>query len=186
MIEQNIIKTRLYESPCGRLILGSLGDCLCLCDWLVERRRDLVDRRLARLLDASFVEGSTDVIEKACAQLDEYFAGERQVFDIPLMLAGTDFQKSVWNGLLDIPYGATISYGALAQHIGMPRAVRAVANANRANALSIIVPCHRVIGSDHSMTGYAGGLAAKRALLALERYALTTLPDNNSLLQNNS
>ena len=89
-------------------------------------------------------------------------------FDIPMLFAGTDFQKKVWHKLLEIPYGVTISYGELATQLGMPKAVRAVANANGANAISIIVPCHRVIGSDHSLTGYGGGLAAKKKLLELE------------------
>ena len=105
---------------------------------------------------------------KAVAQLDEYFAGQRSVFDVPLLFLGTDFQKRVWRELLDIPYGTTVSYVEMARRIGMPKAVRAVANANGANIISIFAPCHRVIGSNHSLTGYRGGLEAKRALLALE------------------
>lgn len=102
-------------------------------------------------------------------QLDEYFAKERKEFDLPLMFVGTGFQKSVWNALLSIPYGKTESYGALAARLGRPTAVRAVAGANGANAISIIVPCHRVIGSDHSLTGYGGGIEAKKYLLELEQ-----------------
>ena len=108
------------------------------------------------------------IIEKAIKQLDEFFAGKRQEFDIPLLFVGTDFQKKVWSELLKIPFGETISYGKIATRIGMPKAVRAVANANGANAISIFAPCHRVIGSDHSLTGYGGGLDAKRELLELE------------------
>lgn len=108
------------------------------------------------------------IIESATAQLDEYFACKRQTFDIPLLFAGTDFQKTVWNTLLSIPYGKTISYGEMARLIGKPRAVRAVANANGANAISIFAPCHRVIGSDNTLTGYGGGLAVKEYLLKLE------------------
>ncbi len=168
MHKKNIIKTRRYESPCGTLLLGSFEDKLCLCDWQVEKHRGKVDRRLKRELQAEFEEGTSDVIEKAVAQLDEFFAGNRKVFDIPLLFVGTDFQKTVWNELLNIPYGQTISYGEMARRIGMPKAVRAVANANGANAISIIAPCHRVIGSDGSLTGYGGGLAAKKMLLELE------------------
>lgn len=108
------------------------------------------------------------MIEEAINQLDEYFAGSRKSFDIDLLFAGTDFQKEVWRRLLSIPYGTTVSYAEMARAVGMPRSVRAVANANSANAISIFAPCHRVIGSDHSLTGYAGGLPAKRMLLELE------------------
>lgn len=150
-------------------MLGSFGDRLCLCDWQVERHRNHVDNRLRRLLDAEFVEGTSPVIEKAVGCLDEYFAGQRPEFDVPLLFVGTDFQKKVWNALLSIPYGKTVSYGEMARMIGMPKAVRAVANANGANAISIFAPCHRVIGSDHTLTGYGGGLAAKEYLLKLEK-----------------
>ncbi len=165
---KNIIKTRRYESPCGTLQLGSFDDRLCLCDWQVEKHRDHVDRRLKRALRAEFEDGTSDVIEKTAAQLDEYFAGKRKEFDIPLLFVGTDFQKKVWDELLSIPYGQTVSYGEMARRIGMPKSVRAVANANGANAISILAPCHRVIGSDGSLTGYGGGLAAKKMLLELE------------------
>lgn len=166
--KKSIIKVKCYESPCGVLMLGSFGDRLCLCDWQVEKHRGHVDRRLKRILGAEFEEGTSDVIERTVAQLDEYFAGRRCVFDVPLLFVGTDFQKTVWNELLRIPFGQTISYGEMARRIGMPKAVRAVANANGANAISIFAPCHRVIGSDRSLTGYGGGLDAKRKLLELE------------------
>lgn len=168
MTEKNIIKTKCYESPCGILMLGSFGDKLCLCDWQVEKHRDHVDRRLKRILNAEFEEGRSEVIEKAVGQLDEFFAGKRREFNVSLLFVGTDFQKTVWNELLKIPFGKTISYGEMARRIGMPKAVRAVANANGANSMSIFAPCHRVIGSDHSLTGYGGGLEAKRKLLELE------------------
>lgn len=168
MKKKNIIKIKCYESPCGVLKLGSSGDRLCLCDWQVEKHRGHVDRRLQRILDAGFEEGTSDVIERAAAQLDEYFAGRRRAFDVPLLFVGTDFQKVVWNELQRIPFGQTISYGEMARRIGMPKAVRAVANANGANAISIFAPCHRVIGSDRSLTGYGGGLDVKRALLEQE------------------
>ena len=139
-----------------------------MCDWQTEKHRDHVDRRLKRVLEAEFEDGTSEIIEKTGKELDEFFAGKRRVFDIPLLFVGTDFQKAVWNELLKIPYGKTISYGEMAQRLGMPKAVRAVANANGANAISILAPCHRVIGSDHSLTGYGGGLAAKKMLLEIE------------------
>lgn len=176
---KNRIQTYGYESPCGVLMLGSFDDRLCLCDWQVEKHRDHVDRRLKRLLKAEFEEGTSEIIDRAVRQLDEFFAGERREFDVPLLFVGTEFQKKVWNELLMIPYGRTISYGELARRIGMPTAVRAVANANGANPISIFAPCHRVIGSDNSLTGYGGGLDAKRMLLTLEG-AHNQLPQNNT------
>ena len=158
-----------YRFHCGEMMLGSFDGRLCLCDWIDSRRRASVDQRLQRILNANYVEGSSDVIEKAKYQLDEYFLSKRREFDIPLLFIGTDFQKKVWNELLNIPYGATVSYGELSRRIGMPNAVRAVANANAVNAISIIAPCHRVIGSNGSLTGYGGGLERKRFLLDLEK-----------------
>ena len=165
---KNNIKVMHYRFPCGEMMLGSFDGRLCLCDWIDGRRRASVDQRLQRILNANYVKGSSDVIERAKYQLDEYFLNKRREFDIPLLFVGTDFQKKVWNELLNIPYGTTISYGELAQRIGMPKSVRAVANANAVNAISIIVPCHRVIGSDGKLTGYGGGLERKRLLLELE------------------
>ena len=162
------IIVRRYSSPCGELLLGSYGDSLCMCDWLTERHRDHADRRLERVLNAHTVEGTSSATENAARQLDEYFAGLRTGFDVPLLFAGTDFQKTVWRALLGIPYGKTVSYKELARKIAMPDAVRAVANANGANSISIFAPCHRVIGSDGSLTGYGGGLDKKLFLLDLE------------------
>lgn len=102
------------------------------------------------------------------AQLGEYFTGGRRTFDIPLAPRGTSFQRAVWNALLAIPYGATVSYGELAFRIGKPSAVRAVGAANGANPIPVIIPCHRVIGANGSLTGYGGGIERKQWLLALE------------------
>ena len=146
-----------------------------MCGSATERHHERVRRRLFRLLDAEFTDGTSAVIETAVTQLDEYFAGERREFDVPLMFAGTEFQKAVWNALSRIPYGRTETYGELARRIGRPAAVRAIANAVGSNALSILVPCHRVIGVDGALTGYAGGLPAKRHLLNLEN-ALSQMP----------
>lgn len=168
MKDKNKIIVNPYQSPCGVLLLGSIGDKLCLCDWRTEKHSARVDNRLKRMWNAEFKEGTSAVIESARQQLDEYFAGKRQTFDIPLLFIGTDFQKTVWSELLKIPFGTSVSYGEVARRIGRPAAVRAVANANGANPMSIFVPCHRVIGSDRSLTGYGGGLGSKQRLLELE------------------
>ena len=161
-----------YDSPCGTLVLASIGEELCLCDWhgmpCAERNR----RRLGRLLNATFVTASSPVLERTKQELDEYFAGKRRNFDLPLHPVGTDFQKKVWNVLLAIPYGETRSYKEMAQSVGKSKGVRAVAQAIGANALSILIPCHRVIGSNHSLTGFAGGIDAKRKLLEMEHIFL--------------
>ena len=164
--DSNIIRAQRYVSPCGELLLGAWEGQLCLCNWTKEKHPGRVEARLQRLLGAAYQEETSDVTREAARQLDEYFKGERQAFDLP---AGSDFQQRVWQELLKIPYGETISYGELAKRIGQAQAVRAVANANGANALSIFIPCHRVIGSNRSLTGYAGGLAAKQYLLAWEQ-----------------
>lgn len=169
MKEKNKIITQRYESPCGTLVLGSFNNKLCLCNWQTEKHREHVNNRLRRLLNAEFSDGISAIIDTAIIQLDEYFDGKRQNFDIPLLFVGTDFQKKVWDTLLTIPFGKTVSYREIATRIGNPKAVRAVANANGANSISIFAPCHRVIGSDHTLTGYGGGLPAKEYLLKLEK-----------------
>lgn len=110
----------------------------------------------------------SDLLENAAGQLAEYFAGTRREFDLPLHMEGTPFQKDVWNALRNIPYGQTVSYGDVARAIGRPKAFRAVGQANHVNPISIIVPCHRVVGHSGSLTGYGGGMSAKELLLALE------------------
>lgn len=166
---KNRIYIQRYQAPCGGLLLGSFGDRLCLCNWTEEKHPGRVDRRLQSLLDAGYVEEPSDVTQEAARQLDEYFSRCRRAFDMPLLFVGTDFQKKVWERLMEIPYGQTVSYGGMAAGLGVPESVRAVANANGANAISIFAPCHRVIGSDRSLTGYGGGLEAKQFLLSLER-----------------
>jgi len=109
-----------------------------------------------------------EVIQKTIEQLEDYFSGNRKTFDVPISMVGTDFQQSVWKELMEIPFGETRSYLELSQQLGNPDAIRAVASANGANAISIIIPCHRIIGSNGSLVGYAGGLDAKKRLLRLE------------------
>lgn len=164
-----LILTQTYVSPCGVLLLGALNNRLCLCDYVEPAsRHERVRLRVAQALGARFEAGSSAVLEQTARQIDDYFASRRQAFDVPLLFVGSDFQKTVWHALLQIPYGSTISYAELARRIGRPTAVRAVANANGANALSIVVPCHRVIGSNGALSGYGGGAQAKQMLLRLE------------------
>ncbi|MCM1502815.1 MAG: methylated-DNA--[protein]-cysteine S-methyltransferase [Bacteroidales bacterium] len=163
------IKITRYQSPAGEMIIGSFGEKLCICDWASGKRRCMTDRRICRLLDSKFEEGTSEVIRTAISQLDEYFAGRRKDFSIPLLFTGSEFQCTVWNELMSIPYGTTISYAELAHRINNPKAVRAVASANANNPISIFVPCHRVIGSNSKLTGYGGGLAVKQLLLSLEQ-----------------
>jgi len=129
------------------------------------RQLELMQRTLA----APLVRGDHPVLDRLRAQLAEYFAGERRVFDVPVRPKGTPFQERVWKALLDIPYGEVRSYIDLARALGNPKAVRAVGGANGSNPISIIVPCHRVIGADGAIVGYGGGVERKEWLLALER-----------------
>ena len=162
------IQTQSFTSPCGTLLLGAFEGQLCLCDWANGWHHEATENRLKKLLRADFVVRPSEITDVANQQLDEYFRRERTAFDLPLLFVGTEFQKRVWEELLRIPYGATISYGEMARKLGIPKAVRALANANGANPISIIAPCHRVIGSNGTLTGYGGGLEAKRYLLEME------------------
>jgi len=150
------------------MILGSYDNKLCMADWRDRKRRERIDTRLQKGLNAIFVEEESTVLKLVKEELEAYFKGLRNTFDIPFLLVGTEFQKSVWQGLLQIPFGTTSSYKELAE-----KAVRAVASAIGANAISIFIPCHRIIGADGSLTGYAGGLDVKKKLLALEQNMFT-------------
>jgi len=152
------------SSPVGSLLLAGDGSRIKLIHFLSGPR--------PRHAERGWVE-DTRPFEAAIAQLEEYFAGRRQTFDLPLAPEGTSFQHTVWHALTRIPYGETTSYGELARRIGKPQASRAVGLANGANPLPIVVPCHRVIGADGSLTGFGGGLDIKRKLLTLERRVLT-------------
>ena len=127
------IKITRYQSPVGEMLVGSYGDKLCICDWAVKKRRGTIDRRIQRHLNAKYEEGTSDIIERAIGELEEYFAGHRKIFDIPVVFTGSEFQCTVWEELMKIPYGTTISYGELARRIHNPNAVRAVASANATN-----------------------------------------------------
>ena len=162
------VNIKYYDSPCGEIILASMGDELCLCDWNEMPCAERNKHRLLRYMKADFKIETSPILDQTKKQLDEYFAGNRKIFDIPLHPVGTDFQKQVWHALLEIPYGETRSYKEIAIRIGKPKGIRAMASAIGANGISIFVPCHRVIGSNHSLIGFAGGLDAKRKLLELE------------------
>lgn len=162
------IKIQYFDTPYGELILGAYKEQLCMCDWRYRKMRTAIDNRLQKLLNAEYVEEKSDVIDLTITQLKEYFEGSRKTFNIPLLFAGTDFQKTVWKALLEIPYGSVDTYAGLSKKIDNTLAIRAVAAANGANAISILVPCHRIIGSDGKLIGYAGGLTAKKGLLELE------------------
>ncbi len=164
----NSISIQYFKTVYGELILGSHDDKLIMCDWRYRKMRSSIDRRLQTKLKAHYTEENNTLLDNTQLQLLEYFENQRKIFDLPLKLVGTDFQQNAWSGLLNIPYGKTSSYLELAQNIKNIKAVRAVANANGANAISIIVPCHRVIGNKGELTGYAGGLETKRKLLDLE------------------
>ena len=162
------IHIQYFKTPYGELILGSYEQALCLCDWRYRARRATVDNRISKGLSATYKEQDDNLLTEAKKQLQAYFDGKRKTFDIPLKTVGTEFQQQVWQALCNIPFGKTSSYLQLAESIGNAKAVRAAANANGANALSIFIPCHRIIGSDGKLVGYAGGKQAKEQLLTLE------------------
>jgi methylated-DNA-[protein]-cysteine S-methyltransferase len=153
---------RDLETPVGPLLLAGDGSGL--------RRIEFRNGRRPHRRDSSWQQRA-DAFDDVAAQLTEYFAGRRQHFELTLAPEGTPFQQRVWRALLDVPYGDTISYAQLAARIGQPTASRAVGLANGSNPLPIVIPCHRVIGADGTLTGYGGGLAIKERLLALERGA---------------
>lgn len=155
-----------FESPVGPLLLAGSDAGLKLVSFAEGRR--------ARAVNPDWREDAV-IFAEVREQLRSYFAGERTGFNLQLVLEGTEFQKKVWTALQTIPYGETISYKELAERIGNPTAVRAVGAANGANPIPIIIPCHRVIGNDGSLTGFGGGLPLKKKLLQLESRQLTFL-----------
>jgi len=156
------MKYRLVRSPLGNVIVAGDGEGLRRVDFEWGRyRRVLIPEDWEK--DPSF-----PLLRRAAAELTLYFQGKLRQFSLPLAPVGTPFQKRVWKELLRIPYGKTLSYTELARRAGRPEAIRAAGSANARNPLSIVIPCHRVVGKDGSLTGYGGGLEKKRALLELE------------------
>ena len=165
MILETAAQPRYYtttSSPIGELWLAGEGGALCALYMSEARERPSEFARLPR---------DDAALAPVTEQLARYFAGELTSFEVELAPSGTPFQRAVWDALTEIPYGETRSYGEIARRVGKPRAARAVGMANNANPIAVVVPCHRVVGADGSLTGYGGGLGRKRLLLDLERAA---------------
>jgi len=164
--ENHDLATAVYfdriDSPLGAILLASDGVALTGAWFDGQRYPPSIDERWQRRRDLP-------ILRRAAAMLAEYFDGTRKLFDIALAPVGTKFQRAIWNQIFRVPYGETIAYRDLAARSGRPEAVRAAGAATGRNPLSIFVPCHRILGADGSLTGYAGGLDRKSALLALER-----------------
>ena len=150
-----------YQSPFGLIRICETGGFLTRADFLEQSPE-------SKHSQSESMQNSNSLLKDACIQLGEYFEGRRQKFDLSLKPHGTEFQRSAWESLLSIPYGETRSYLQQAEYIQNPKAIRAIGQANSRNPIQIIIPCHRVIGKNGSLTGYAGGLERKKRLLALE------------------
>lgn len=160
---------RRIMTPLGPMLAGAAGSKLCFLEFADRRMLERQLATLAKRLGCHFLPGNAPVLELLNEQLDAYFAGRLRRFGVPLHAPGTEFQRAVWDRLLEIPYGETRSYADIADVLGRPTATRAVARANGANRIAILIPCHRVIGKDGSLTGYAGSLWRKQRLLELEQ-----------------
>ncbi len=159
-----------------RLLLGEYEGKVCLCDWDLPERKALLLRRIKRYLSLSEQDihtETTPLLEEVKVYLDAYKNGTKESFLLPLLLLGTPFQQAVWQALATIPYGTTCTYKQFAQQLHNERAIRAVARAVGQNPMSILLPCHRIIGSNGSLIGYAGGLCAKEFLLRTEQRVIT-------------
>lgn len=165
----NIVNMIRFSTPIGTMIACASDRGICLLEFLDCKMLETELNYIKKQLKTEIIDGQHPYFEPLLMQIEEYFEGTRHFFDLTLDLLGTEFQQAVWQALVQIPYGQTRSYKAQAQMIGRPQAVRAVANANGMNRLSIIVPCHRVIGVNGTLVGYSGGLARKKWLLELEK-----------------
>lgn len=167
-MRKGIIYTTDIQTSVGALRIGVYNDAVCMIDWVYRKMRKAIDARIEKLLAAEWQEQMHPLHELVEHQLEEYLSGKRNTFDFPIIMVGSDFQQSVWEALQQVSYGTTKTYLELANQLGDPKAVRAVASANGANALSIVIPCHRIIGKNGDLVGYAGGLPIKKKLLMLE------------------
>jgi len=165
---KSVITTTKIETPLGPMLAGAIKEGICFLEFVDRQRIDKALEKLQKLLDADVVEGSNHNLQALSMQLDEYFKGVRESFNVPLAVFGTPFQTKVWESLQSIPYGQTISYQEQSRRIGYPNAVRAVGRANGANRIAILIPCHRVIGKTGKLIGYGAGLWRKEWLLAME------------------
>ncbi|MEO9966014.1 MAG: methylated-DNA--[protein]-cysteine S-methyltransferase [Reichenbachiella sp.] len=166
---KNVIAVTRIPTPLGPMMAGASEDGVCLLEFTDRRMLETQVKRLRNYLKAELIPGKSPFFEPLTAELEKYFAGKLKHFTVPLDTPGTDFQQQVWTELRNIPYGKTRSYKEQAIALGNLGAIRAVAKANGDNRISIIIPCHRVIGSDGAMTGYGGGIWRKQWLLALEK-----------------
>lgn len=157
------------DTPVGKMRIGASDEGICLFDFQYRKSIDTIMKRIETLSGKKFADGDHPHFKILEQQIGEYFVGTRKEFDLPLHLVGTPFQKSVWEGLLKIPYGETRSYKQQSIFLGNEKAIRAVATANGENGIAIIVPCHRVIGTNGTLVGYGGGLQRKKWLLDHER-----------------
>jgi len=162
------ISTQQVKTSIGELFIGVCEHGLCMLEFAYRKSIAKQKANLLKHSNGNFIDRSHPLIELVVSQLKDYLAGNRKEFDVPLFTPGTPFQESVWKELQSIEYGRTRSYLEQARRLGDEKAIRAVATANGMNRISIFIPCHRVIGSDGSLTGYAGGLAIKKKLLQLE------------------
>ena len=160
-----VLESKWIDTPLGAMIAMADDQALYLLEFTDRRGLELEVDRMRKKLRCAIVPGDNAILQQTEKELSEYFDGKRKDFDIPLSAYGTDFQKTVWSKLRELPYGKTCSYADLAKMVGNKNAVRAVARANGSNQCALIIPCHRVIGSDGSLTGYAGGLARKEWLI---------------------
>lgn len=163
------IVIQMIESPLGPLLVGATDEGVCLLEFTDRRMLETNLATIRKRFQSPVVPGEHAMLKRLKAELNDYFAGNRRSFSVPLAPHGTDFQEQVWTQLQKIPCGETIAYDELARRVGRPTAQRAVALANGQNRIAILIPCHRVIGKDGSLTGYGGGLWRKRLLLELER-----------------
>ncbi len=167
--DKTIISITRMETPLGPMLAGATPEGICLLEFTDRRMLETQLERLKKYLKAEILPGTSSHFSVLYHQLQAYFTGNLKFFNLPLVLPGTDFQHQVWAALRNIPYGETRSYSQQAEAIGNPTAVRAVARANGDNRIAIIIPCHRVVGADGSLTGYGGGLWRKQRLLELEQ-----------------
>jgi O-6-methylguanine DNA methyltransferase len=156
-------------SPVGPLLIGATSDALSLLEFSETDQLDVQLPRIRKHFARSVVRAESPILDRLRQQLEEYFAGTRRAFDLPLRYRGSAFQERVWTDLQAIPYGETCSYGAIAKRLGDAGAMRAVGAANGANPIAIVIPCHRVVNANGELGGYGGGLWRKRILLDLER-----------------
>ncbi len=156
------------STPLGPMLAGATEETLCLLEFADRRMLELQLRRVRKHFDALFIPSSNAILDRLAKELDDYFRGTLRRFTLPIAVPGSAFQQAVWQQLAKIPYGTTASYRDIASLLGTPKSVRAVARANGDNRIAIIVPCHRVIGSNGDLTGYGGGLWRKRRLLEIE------------------